>query len=187
MDASISESDDSTIALSRSVEGRTAGDIISEGVLAGIVAASAVALVFLVGATLIIPPLIQAGYYNEIGLMWQGRYSLAPYLGCLIMAGLALDDAFPESRGPLTRKTVLTGVGILVVANVAAFVFVLRRYMIGSQYWIDMLRQPSWQPPGGWVVLLMATAAAWACAAWLIVRWTGGERRHASAPSVLSR
>lgn len=48
MDASISEADNNTIAMGRSAEGRSAGDIIGEGVLAGVVAASAVALVFLV-------------------------------------------------------------------------------------------------------------------------------------------
>jgi hypothetical protein len=106
--------------------------------------------------------------------MWQGRYSLALYLCLLIVAGLALDDAFPAAKSAITRKALLAGAYILGAAHVVTFVLVLRRYVVGTQFWAEMLQAPDWQPPLGWIALTVIYAAAWAVALWFTHRWTGG-------------
>ena len=130
------------------------------------------ALVFVAAVTLAVPPAVQASLYNEIGWMWQGRYAIALYLCVLILAGLALDDTFPGSRVTTARKAVLGGVVVLGLAQIAAFIFVLRRYVIGTQTWIDMIQAPAWQPPLGWIVLVVLYAATWAGVVALVARWT---------------
>ena len=117
------------------------------------------ALIFAAAVTFVVPPAVQASFYNDLGWMWQGRYAIALYLCVLILAGLALDDTFPGSRVTTARKAVVGGVVVLGIAQIAAFIFVLRRYVIGTQTWIDMIQAPAWQPPLGWIVLVVIYAA----------------------------
>lgn len=121
---------------------------------------------------LIVPPAVQGSFYNDIGMMWQGRYSLALYLCVLILAGLALDEAFPRSATTTTRKVVVAGIALLGVVQIATFAFVLRRYVVGTQSWVEMIRHPAWQPPLGWIALVLVVVLTWVGIVALVVRWT---------------
>jgi hypothetical protein len=138
-------------------------------------------LVFTAFATLIVPLAVQGSFYNEIGMMWQGRYLLPLYICVLVMAGLALDEAFPHSTTRTARKIVVAGVGVLGVAQIATFAFVLRRYVVGTQSWIQMIQAPAWQPPLGWITLVVIFTLIWVGVVALTVRWT----RPAPATEVL--
>lgn len=134
------------------------------------------ALIVTATATLIVPLAVQGSFYNEIGMMWQGRYLLPLYMCVLVLAGLALDEAFPRSTTHTSRKVVVAGVGLLAIAHVATFTFVLRRYVVGTQSWIQMVQAPEWQPPLGWITLVIAFALVWAVTVVLVVRWTQTSR-----------
>ena len=123
-------------------------------------------------ATLIVPLAVQGSFYNEIGMMWQGRYLLPLYLCMLVLAGLALDEAFPTSTTRTARTAVTAGIGLLGIAQIATFAFVLRRYVVGTQSWIQMFQAPAWQPPLGWMTLVIVFALVWAGIIALVVRWT---------------
>lgn len=106
MDASISGSDDNTIAMSRSVEGRTAGDIISEGVLAGIIAASAVALVFLV-----------------VDLLAGEVLRTPKQLGVILLQAMgASPSATADSTSSLALYTLFHFVSFSIAGIIAAFI-----------------------------------------------------------------
>jgi hypothetical protein len=56
------------------------------------------------------------------------------------------------------------GIALLALSQIVTFVFVLRRYVVGSQSWVSMLTAPKWQPPASWIGLtalfVLAIAAA---------------------------
>lgn len=149
-----------------------------------------VALVVLATISVLVPPLVQASLFDEVGWLWQGRYGIALYLSTLLLAGITLDDGVPNSRSWVARRAIRTGSILLAAAHIVTFVFVLRRYVVGSQSWPLMLRDPSWQPPLGWIPLFLIFSALWVCALILIFRWTSdsfnpttGRRSTLSVPS----
>ncbi|WP_350347316.1 DUF2142 domain-containing protein [Agromyces sp. G08B096] len=118
-----------------------------------------IATILLVAAAFLIPPIAQGVLITDYGLIWQARYAMAVYCCMVICAGIALDgirqDAPLPSRGRIgTVALVLAAFGQLVT-----FVWVLRRYVVGTGGWADMLLRPEWQPPLGWLTLTVAFAA----------------------------
>ncbi|WP_431220456.1 DUF2142 domain-containing protein [Leifsonia xyli] len=125
-------------------------------------------------ALLLVPPLSQAAVIGVAGYIWQGRYTLAPAVMLLVLAGIGLDRARPavEPAGRL-RPVVRVALILLVLGQAGAFLWMLRRYVTGltsTGTWLDLLRAPVWQPPGGWIALAIALTAAAAVGAWLLDR-----------------
>lgn len=119
------------------------------------------ALVFaalLVGATVALPPIMQAVYITDGGIIWQGRYIL-PVLVCAAL-GLAtmLADVLPSPAGTWHRLVVVVAV-LWSAAQLHAFATALRRYTVGlDASWADMLTSADWAPPGGLALSLVGFA-----------------------------
>lgn len=106
---------------------------------------------------LIVPPLVQGLTIDRTGLIWQGRYSLAIYLGVVIVAAWML-ELRGEGRlhfvAPVFTAFV---VGALALYQVVAFSVALFRYTVGMDGTVgEMLTSPAWLPPLGVVPLLLA-------------------------------
>lgn len=135
-------------------------------------------------AYLALPALVQGMAWNTHGFIWQARYILAVVLALLVCAGSVLDECAPPLHGilrgdgarPLAgrgRQALLALLAGLWAMVVFAFVWNQRRYVTGLSEpevpWSAMLESPSWQPPGGW--LLLAVLFAIATAAWCALLW----------------
>lgn len=122
-----------------------------------------------------IPASVQAASISTSGYIWQGRYSLAIYAVVLLTAALALDEALPE---PLSERwgTIERRAGVLVgsiVAVMSAFtvLWAIRRYAIGSGgWWGDLVSQPQWLPPLGWLPWPLLALLACGAIAVIIMR-----------------
>ncbi len=109
----------------------------------------------------VVPAVIQAVLVSSVGFIWQGRYTMPLVIITLVSAGMALrchrfsTSARAQALGRLFMISAL-------VAHVASFAYVLRRYVSGIQdlsTWQTMISHPSWQPPLGWPLLTILYAA----------------------------
>jgi hypothetical protein len=130
------------------------------------------ATILLFACALVVPLFVQASLYDAYGMLWQGRYMLAIYTTMLLAAGLALDAAYPETS-PKAIRLARAGAVLLAAAHLATFIYVLRRYVVGSSSWIAMLVQDKWQPPGGWILLSLLFGLVLALGVWLLWRQLG--------------
>lgn len=108
----------------------------------------------------VVPAVIQAAFITNGGWIWQGRYALP----VLVIAMLGLGIVLADAAGELAWRTqaILGGIAAIIWAfcHVLAFTTALQRYAVGAGVgWLDMLRNPDWQPPGGLLPLLLAFAA----------------------------
>lgn len=113
------------------------------------------AVLFLLLALLVLPPLLQAQAMGTIGIVWQGRYMLAVFVPLLIVAGIGLDRQDFRGFSPRAVQLLNAVAVLLVVVHFWTFMQTLRRYVTGisiDRRWLEMLREPAWQPPGGVVV-----------------------------------
>jgi len=123
-------------------------------------------------AIVFVPPFSQAAVIHDAGYIWQGRYTIAPAVLLAVLAGIGLDHALPAADKRLTA-VMRVAVVLLGIAQLAAFLWMLRRYVTGLQQnltWIDMLRAPQWQPPGGWLLVTVVFAITTGLAVWLLIR-----------------
>jgi hypothetical protein len=111
----------------------------------------------LLGAVVLLPPILQGIYITEGGVIWQGRYIL-PLFVCLVVAvAVVLADRF-ELHGTTLVRLLLVILPLWGVAQFQSFATALRRYAVGySEGWIELL-DPAWVPPGGIFPLLGAVA-----------------------------
>lgn len=135
----------------------------------------------LVAAVVLVPPLLQAVFIGGGGYIWQGRYAL-PALACLYAGLLALvADALPEIPARDLQRLAVATIAALAVGHLAAFATSLRRYVTGLDGdWLQFLRDPEWQPPGGSIALLVLAALLGAASVILVARAT----REIRIPSV---
>jgi len=119
---------------------------------------------------LAVPPLVQGYSAAQTGIIWQGRYGMIFYLGILLVAAWMLSDRGDARVRFLAVRMTVIAASLLAVFEVTAFLFVLRRYVIGVDEPVtDMLRDPQWQPPLGWVTLaVLLIAATTAFAVWVV-------------------
>ncbi|WP_431246833.1 DUF2142 domain-containing protein [Leifsonia xyli] len=127
----------------------------------------------LLGAYVLIPPLVQAAYITGGGIIWQGRYALPLLVGLCVGLAVALDHAFelsPEARW-LRRATLVT-MTALAVAQFYAFENTLRRYTVGptGSLKVMLVGAPPWNPPGGVLLWLLLAALLLGVGVWLTVR-----------------
>lgn len=127
----------------------------------------------LLGAYVLLPPIVQAAYITGGGIIWQGRYAL-PLLVCLCVGlAVALDrtvDIAPAARW--LRRLTLISLVALAAAHFYAFESTLRRYTVGptGSLKVMLIGSPPWSPPGGVLLWLLLTAALLAAGVWLGVR-----------------
>lgn len=126
-----------------------------------------IAVLIAAGALVLVPVVIQAAVVTEQGYLWQGRYNLALFVVFMLAAGMAVDHSRSAPRAlptPIARVTLV----LLATGHVAAFVWTLRRYVIGegtgAPVW-TVLTAPQWQPPLGLVALSLLFAVATAATA----------------------
>lgn len=129
-----------------------------------------------IAAALLVPALIQAYSINQTGIIWQGRYGLWLYLGVGILAAWVLERRAPRVAFIAPRYSWLVGAA-LAAFGLLAFVFALVRYVIGTdQPYGDMLRDPLWQPPLGWIALTLAYAVVSAALVVLVAEYSRRAR-----------
>jgi hypothetical protein len=132
-------------------------------------------LTLTVAACVLVPALVQAYSVHQTGIIWQGRYGIFLYLAVPIIAAWFLSGERATAVGYLSARITWVSVTLLWLYGVVAFFFVMRRYVIGNGQSIGhMISNPLWQPPLGWVtlvvlfVLVSAGFSAWV--GWLGMR-----------------
>ena len=105
-------------------------------------------------AAFLVPALVQGYSVAQTGIIWQGRYGLFLYLGVLVVAGWLLSERDGRPVAYLSSRITWIGAALIAAFGVLAFFFVLQRYVIGGAPPIStMWKNPTWQPPLGWIVL----------------------------------
>ncbi|WP_255768404.1 DUF2142 domain-containing protein [Pseudarthrobacter sulfonivorans] len=146
-----------------------------------------VGTIFASSALLVLPILLQAVIITEQGMVWQGRYILAIFIPCLMVAGVTLDNAhrrpWPAPAVPVLNTLVV----LLALCQVLTFVWVLRRYSTGLAMdirWIDMIGNPQWQPPLGTLPVVTVFTAGTLLGMFLLLRHV---RSNSAAGAVFSK
>jgi hypothetical protein len=136
-----------------------------------------VALLVLIVAVIAVPVLFDAVNYQDVGLVWQGRYALPIAVGVPILAGMAI--ASTEAGHQLSTPRFLLVIGIVAsVGQVLAFAQNLRRYTVGSRGELQFWKHPQWAPLTGPLLVTIAYATVVsAFVAWLLI----GSKRVGSA------
>ena len=107
-------------------------------------------------AALLVPALVQGYSAHQTGVIWQGRYFLFFYLGVVILAAWGLSSEGAQRVAFLARRITWVGASMLAVFGIVVFFFILRRYVVGAEHPIgQMWKNPGWQPPLTWAVLLV--------------------------------
>ncbi|MEY9853684.1 hypothetical protein ABH923_003362 [Leifsonia sp. EB41] len=125
-------------------------------------------------AAFLVPVLVQAYGTHQTGVIWQGRYGLFLYLSVVAVAGWVLGRGGGTRIAFLSVRATWVVVGLLWLFGVVAFVLALRRYVVGESTPITrMLQHAQWQPPLGWmtlVVLFVVLSAGFAAFIGLLAR-----------------
>jgi hypothetical protein len=100
----------------------------------------------------VMPFLLELPTINQVGPSWQGRYWLPVLIGGPILAVGGWRRLTARAPAPLVALAVAAVGGILVAAQIDAFLFALHRYRTGLAGGTPSL--PSWSPPGGSGLLL---------------------------------
>ena len=128
------------------------------------------ATIVLLVAAFLIPPIVQGVLVSSLGLIWQPRYAMAIYTPLILCAGIALDGIRQANRAPFLARIGSLAILLAAVGHLATFVWVLRRYVVGSGGWLDMLIHPEWQPPLTWIGLTAVFAFVLAVSAVILQR-----------------
>lgn len=117
-------------------------------------------------AVVLIPALAEAVRYNDLGLVWQGRYTLPIAVGLPVLAGMVAADAHRVAVRVFEAVAVPMA-GLLGGLQVIAFLYALRRYAVGVDGPLAFFESPLWRPPLPAAVLV----AAYAVAHVMLVAW----------------
>lgn len=130
----------------------------------------------------LVPALVQGYSVQQTGIIWQGRYGLFIYLGVTIVASWLLSRDAPRV-GFLAPRITWLAASLLAAYGVVAFALVLVRYVVGGEAdFGEMFTNPRWQPPFGWLPLVMGYALGSSALVALVGRTaTGLVRRESSA------
>ncbi len=113
----------------------------------------------------IVPALLQTVLWRSMGFIWQGRYTLPLVVILFITVGLGLRRLRFADKG-FAVKAARIIFWLVGACHTLAFVYVLRRYVVGISElanWQTLFSSPDWQPPFGW--LLLTVLYLWATAA----------------------
>jgi hypothetical protein len=111
------------------------------------------AVLSVLGMTVLVPILIEGSQASRVGFIWQGRYTLPLAVGLPLAAALAagLRGLVPEA---LTRNLAVWLAALVGLAQFGAFAYALLRYQVGIDGGYDLLAG-SWHPPGGSLAVLL--------------------------------
>ena len=143
-----------------------------------------IATIFVSAALLLLPILLQAVIITDQGMVWQGRYILAIFVPCLMIAGFALDQANPRPWPAPAVPALNTLIVLLAVCHLLTFIWVLRRYVTGLAMdirWVDMIQNPQWRPPLGTLAAVTVFAAGTMLGAFLLLRHVRSNSAAAAA------
>ncbi len=133
--------------------------------IGGILAAALVALrgraliqvLVLAAALVFLPAIVQAAYVTAGGYIWQGRYSLPLFALLMLAAATMLSDRWTLPDRTTVQRSVWLLVTAIGAAHVVSFVFMLKRFAVGSAAsWGAFAQDPAWVPPLGTVGLTAA-------------------------------
>lgn len=112
------------------------------------------ALLLVVVLVLVVPIVIASSQAHRLGIVWQGRYTMPMAVGIPLVASVLAErsDAV-RSLVPRLSSILCMAVG---VAAFAAFVWALRRYMVGATGPLDFF-DGAWHPPLGAITLTVAS------------------------------
>lgn len=126
--------------------------------------------VVLLAAAIVLPPILQGAYITSGGYIWQGRYNLPLILSALLAGSAFLGDRLPVGHRSIRRVWGITVI-LLGVAHLYVFAVVLRRYVVGyDAWWVDFIRDPEWEAPGGNLVLVAVFALCLSVCGWFAWR-----------------
>ncbi len=136
------------------------------------------ALLALFVAVLVVPAAVEAVRYDDLGLIWQGRYTLPLAVGVPLLAAFSASESRLAAADVVERLAPLAWLPA-VGANVIAFALALRRYAVGTSEPLD-LSLDGWVAPVDPVVLIALFVAVEALLlAWLLLVT---RRRPGQAP-----
>ena len=133
---------------------------------------------------------------HHVGLVWQARDGFPLYVGILLVAGAAGGRGLRMSPGWFTgpskvgeafgRLAVLVAVAV-AVAQLADFVWALRRYTVGLGATVNPLAHVPgrWDPPLPALALIITAVLATAFYGWWIVHLARAEPVPSATPLVL--
>ncbi|HEX7095109.1 MAG TPA: DUF2142 domain-containing protein, partial [Acidimicrobiales bacterium] len=132
-----------------------------------------VALLTLLAAVTALPVAIEVREAAELGVSWQGRYTLPVACGLPILAALLV----AKVRTPRSFVTTFPNIvaASLVVAHVVAYYQLLRRYSVGANGRLWFFTSARWDPPVPSLLLLILYAASITALAWAAL---APERRY---------
>ncbi|MBG6215263.1 hypothetical protein RCH23_003221 [Cryobacterium sp. CAN_C3] len=141
---------------------------------------SGLTLAAVIGAAIFVPALVQGYSVSQTGIIWQGRYGLFLYLGVVIVAAWVLSARASNRADFLSTRFTWIGSGLLAAYGFVAFVVVMWRYVVGAAEPIsEMWKNPSWQPPLGWMTLValyaLVSLAFFGWVGWIAHRAVMGE------------
>ncbi len=134
-----------------------------------------IAIAIIAVAIVLVPALIESAVAPTIGGIWQGRYTLALLFFLMIICGIALDDSQLTEPQRVTRarewNRVFAATLVLIgIGQVTTFVWVLERYVVGSDDVWHMIVNPIWQPKFTWEGLTALLAVVSSIGLWFVWR-----------------
>lgn len=126
----------------------------------------ALVLAGVAAAVVLVPAVAEAIRYNDLGLVWQGRYTLPIAVGLPVLAGMVAADAHRVAVRVFEAVAVPLA-GLLGGLQVVAFLYALRRYAVGVDAPLAFFESPLWRPPLPSAVLV----AAYAVSQVMLVAW----------------
>lgn len=122
---------------------------------------SVVTMGAVLAAAVLVPALVQGYSVHQTGIIWQGRYGLFLYVGVTLVAAWLLSGRSGRRVGFMATRLSAVGISLVAAYGVAAFFFVLWRYVAGTdQPYSAMWRNPAWEPPLGAMTLIALYALA---------------------------
>lgn len=99
-------------------------------------------LLGLLGVTLVVPVAVEANQLDQLGPVWQGRYTLPLLVGIPVLAGWMIDRR--EHLVPTAMTLHRSVVVLATVAHAAAYWFAIRRYAVGTGGKVWFFRDDTW-------------------------------------------
>jgi len=114
------------------------------------------AIVLLGIGAIVVPVLIEASQLDTLGPTWQGRYTIPLIMGVPLLCGLVLDRVEPVVAHVIDRLVPWL-LGAMAIAQLLAFYFTLRRYVVGANGRVWFVGADGWDPVLPVAVLLSLT------------------------------
>lgn len=114
-------------------------------------------MIGVIALAILLPAVVQGVQVSRTGLIWQGRYGIFLYLAVPIFAAWVLSGPAGERLRFLSSRMSWLGLSLLGLYSAFAYLWVLRRYVTGTGHpSVELFTEPGWQPPLGWLPLVIA-------------------------------